>query len=251
MDIPEVKQESKNCYIKDKEDLKQEATEPKSKNERQKDRSKSQLSINMSSDSKNRGKSKNKTKNSKDQFELCMNTSESDELEQTTAQTVPPNRETQNFENRDSSAKKKEINPVRVEDRHDIQREGVKVDNNKHLKVEPEQKPVLREEAGKNQITERKEHLDSLKRPSISQNSVSLNDDEDMADNKAKKRLLSSSEDPIKILQNQKESENKKSELKIMQEISEPVARVQQKDERKIVSVKREKSAIQAGLSQR
>jgi hypothetical protein len=93
--------------------------------------------------------------------------------------------------------------------------------------------------------------LDSSKRPSVSQNSVPSNEGEDVADNKSKKRLLSSSEDPIKILQNQKDSEAKKSELKTKQEISDLFDRVRNKDERTIVSVKREKSMIKTGLSQR
>jgi hypothetical protein len=126
------------------------------------------------------------------------------------------------------------------------------VGNSINLKVESELKqndPT--EEACRKENTERKEQLDSSKRPSVSQNSVPSNEGEDVTDNKTKKRLLSSSEDPIKILHNQKDSEARKPELKTKQEISDLFDRVRNKDERKIVSVKREKSMIKTGLSQR
>lgn len=123
--------------------------------------------------------------------------------------------------------------------------------NSINLKVESELKQNPTEEAGRKENTERKEQLNSSKRPSVSQISVPGNEGEDVADNKTKKRLLSSSEDPIKILHNQKDSEAKKSELKTKQEISDLFARARNKDERAIVSVKREKSMIKTGLSQR
>lgn len=138
-----------------------------------------------------------------------------------------------------------------VESRLDKLTEGLKVDKSINFKVDSELKQHPTGEAGNKENTERKEQLDSSKRPSVSQNSVPSNKEEDVADNTTKKRLLSSSEDPIKILHNQKDSEARKSELKTKQEISDLVARVSNKDERTIVSVKREKSMIKTGLSQR
>ncbi len=99
--------------------------------------------------------------------------------------------------------------------------------NSINLKVESELKhnhPT--EKACRKENTERKEQLGSSKRPSVSQNSVPSNEGEDVADNKTKKRLLSSSEDPIKILHNQKDSEARMSELKTKQEISDLLDRV-------------------------
>ena len=125
------------------------------------------------------------------------------------------------------------------------------MDNNINFQVESELKQHPTEEAGRKENTERKEQLDSSKRPSVSQNSVPGNEGEDVADNKTKKRLLSSSEDPIQILHNQNDSEARKSELKAEQEISDLFDRDRNKDERTIVSVKREKSMIKTGLSQR
>ncbi len=123
--------------------------------------------------------------------------------------------------------------------------------NSINLKVESELKQQPTEEAGIKENTERKEQLDSSKRPSVSQNSVPSNEGEDVADNKTKKRLLSSSEDPIQILHNQKDSEARKSELKTKHEISDLSDKARNKDERTIVSVKREKLMIKTGLSQR
>jgi hypothetical protein len=125
------------------------------------------------------------------------------------------------------------------------------VGNSINLKVESELKQQPTEEAGIKENTERKEQLDSSKRPSVSQNSVPSNEGEDVADNKTKKRLLSSSEDPIQILHNQKDSEARKSELKTKHEISDLSDKARNKDERTIVSVKREKLMIKTGLSQR
>jgi hypothetical protein len=79
-------------------------------------------------------------------------------------------------------------------------------------------------------ITEKTEHMNSYKRTETVQNSESQNP-EKVPENMTKKRILSSSQEPINILENQKVLVPRKTELKISNNVSETFVSAQPKKE--------------------